>query len=87
MNKVLSHFSQLRIMMSQRGRDGWTDGGWREGGKVKKRERQQEHKKLALVNVSNSFKDCGSKREWRNGELIAGRNEPREGFYDHVLIC
>ena len=73
-------------MINKRGKDVLKDGR-REGGRGKKREGGREDKKLAFVNVHNSFKDCGSKRERINGELIGGRNEPREGFYVSVLIC
>lgn len=52
------------------------DGGW--GGR--KREREWEDRRGALVNMSNSFRDCGRKREWRNAELLAERNGAKRGF-------
>ena len=73
-------------MISKRGNNGLKDRR-REGGRKGEKEGEREDKKLAFVNVHNSFNDCGSKRERRNGELIGGRNEPREGFYVSVLIC
>jgi len=45
-----------------------------------RKEREWEDRKLALVNVSNSFRDRGRKRLWRNRELVAGRNGAKRGF-------
>lgn len=49
-----------------------------------------ENRKMRLkpVIAGNPFKECSSKKEWRNGELIGGRSGASWFFfYDNVLIC
>lgn len=41
--------------------------------------------KLESVNVGNSFRECGSEREWRNGELIRGRSWDQERVF--MIVC
>lgn len=44
--------------------------------------------RLEPVIAGNPFKECSSKKEWRNRELIGGRSGASWFFfYDSVLIC